>query len=818
MAVDRPLGQGPVSVAEPSVEIEIANPESVSVETPDGGMLIDFDPQAGEEDVSHDANLAEHLEESDLRGVASELVSAYQSDRESRSDWEGTYINGLDLLGLKHEDRTVPWDGACGVFHPLLTESVVRFQAQAIQELFPASGPVKTTVVGTLTSEKQEQADRVKNYLNYLITERMTEYRSETEKMLFSLPLAGSAFRKVYYDPNLGRPCSMFVPAEDFVVSYGAPDLTTCERATHVMKRSKNEVRKLQVSGFYLDVELPSPSPDTGEIERKYNELTGDSANYDMDSRHTILEIQADLDLPGFEDTEKGEETGIALPYVVSIDKSSRTVLAIRRNWYEDDPLKIKREHFVHYQYMPGLGFYGFGLIHLIGGLAKSATSLLRQLVDAGTLSNLPGGLKSRGLRIKGDDTPIMPGEFRDVDVPGGTIRDNISFLPYKEPSNVLYQMLGDIVEEGRRFASAADVKVADMNAEAPVGTTLALLERQMKVMSAVQARMHASMRKELRILSGVVHDFGPTEYPYEETDGEVTREDFDDRVDIIPVSDPNAGTMAQRIMQYQAALQLAVQAPEMYDLPLLHRQMLEVLGIQDVDNIIPSKEALDPVDPVGENMAIINSKPVKAFIYQDHEAHIQTHLAVVQDPKLLELLSKSPNANVIEGAMAAHLSEHLAFQYRHEIEKELGVPLPPPEEKLPEDIEYRLSQLVAPAAAQLLDRDKKEAEMEKRQEEAEDPILQIQRQELEIKRESAQGKAQAEMAKINLDREKLANKDQLDREKMSLQERIERAKLGARIAAENSKGELESRKIASKEEIEGVKIGVDIAKDLMGE
>ena len=812
MAVDRPLGQGPVSVAEPSVEIEIANPESVSVETPDGGMLIDFDPQAGEEDVSHDANLAEHLEESDLRGVASELVSAYQSDRESRSDWEETYINGLDLLGLKHEDRTVPWDGACGVFHPLLTESVVRFQAQAIQELFPASGPVKTTVVGTLTSEKQEQADRVKNYLNYLITERMTEYRSETEKMLFSLPLAGSAFRKVYYDPNLGRPCSMFVPAEDFVVSYGAPDLTTCERATHVMKRSKNEVRKLQVSGFYLDVELPSPSPDTGEIERKYNELTGDSANYDMDSRHTILEIQADLDLPGFEDTEKGEETGIALPYVVSIDKSSRTVLAIRRNWYEDDPLKIKREHFVHYQYMPGLGFYGFGLIHLIGGLAKSATSLLRQLVDAGTLSNLPGGLKSRGLRIKGDDTPIMPGEFRDVDVPGGTIRDNISFLPYKEPSNVLYQMLGDIVEEGRRFASAADVKVADMNAEAPVGTTLALLERQMK------ARMHASMRKELRILSGVVHDFGPTEYPYEETDGEVTREDFDDRVDIIPVSDPNAGTMAQRIMQYQAALQLAVQAPEMYDLPLLHRQMLEVLGIQDVDNIIPSKEALDPVDPVGENMAIINSKPVKAFIYQDHEAHIQTHLAVVQDPKLLELLSKSPNANVIEGAMAAHLSEHLAFQYRHEIEKELGVPLPPPEEKLPEDIEYRLSQLVAPAAAQLLDRDKKEAEMEKRQEEAEDPILQIQRQELEIKRESAQGKAQAEMAKINLDREKLANKDQLDREKMSLQERIERAKLGARIAAENSKGELESRKIASKEEIEGVKIGVDIAKDLMGE
>jgi len=818
MAVDRPLGQGPLAVEEPDMEIEIVNPESVSVETPDGGMLIDFDPQAGEGDVPHDANLAEYMEESDLRGVASELVSAYQSDRESRGDWEETYINGLDLLGLKHEDRTIPWDGACGVFHPLLTESVVRFQAQAIQELFPASGPVKTAIVGVLTPEKQEQADRVKNYLNYLITERMSEYRSETEKMLFSLPLAGSAFRKVYYDPNMGRPCSMFVPAEDFVVSYGAADLTTCERATHVMKRSKNEVRKLQVSGFYLDVDLPSPSPHTGEIERKYNELTGDSANYDMDSRYTILEVQVDLDLPGFEDTENGEKTGIALPYVVSIDKSSRTILSIRRNWYEDDELKIKREHFVHYQYLPGLGFYGFGLIHMIGGLAKSATSLLRQLVDAGTLSNLPGGLKARGLRIKGDDTPIMPGEFRDVDVPGGSIRDNISFLPYKEPSNVLYQMMGDIVEEGRRFASAADVKVADMNAEAPVGTTLAILERQMKVMSAVQARMHASMRKELRILSGIVHDFGPTEYPYELVDGEVTQEDFDDRVDIIPVSDPNAGTMAQRIMQYQAALQLAQQAPDMYDLPLLHRQMLDVLGIQDAEDIVPSEEVIDPSDPVSENMAIINGGPVKAFIYQDHEAHIQTHMSLIEDPKIQGMLEQSPNAQMMQGAMSAHISEHLAFQYRREIEKELGVPLPPPEEQLPDDIEYRLSQLVAPAAAQLLGKDQKEAEMEKQQEEAEDPILQMQRQELEIKQQEAQAKAQAEMAKINLDMQKLASKDQLDREKMSLQERIERAKLGAKIAADNSRDELESRKIASKDEIEGAKLGVDIAKELMGE
>ena len=821
MPIERPMGQDPFLQQEPEadLEIEIVNPESVSMETPDGGVVIDFDPNAMDEGgTEHDDNLAEYIDEADLREISSELISAYHSDRDSRSDWEETYINGLDLLGLKHADRTTPWDGACGVFHPLLTESVVRFQAQAIQELFPAAGPVKTAVVGAMTEEKQKQAGRVKDYLNYLLTERMIEYRSETEKMLFSLPLAGSAFRKVYHDPNMGRPCSMFVPAEDFVVSYGASDLTTCERATHVMKRTKNEVRKLQVSGFYVDVDLPAPSPDTGEIERKYNQLTGDSANYDMDSRHTILEIQVDLDLPGFEDTKDGEPTEIGLPYVISIDKSSRTILAIRRNWYEDDELKMKREHFVHYQYLPGLGFYGFGLIHMIGGLAKSATSLLRQLVDAGTLSNLPGGLKARGLRIKGDDTPIMPGEFRDVDVPGGVIRDNISFLPYKEPSAVLYQLMGDIVEEGRRFASAADVKVADMNAEAPVGTTLAILERSMKVMSAVQARLHASMRRELRILSGIVRDFGPTEYPYELIGDELTTEDFDDRVDIIPVSDPNAGTLAQRIMQYQAALQLAAQAPQMYDLPLLHRQMLEVLGIRDTEDIIPDEDVINPSDPITENMHIINGEPVKAFIYQDHEAHIQAHISLVQDPKILELIGQSPTAQATEAAMAAHISEHVAFQYRREIEKELGVPLPSPEEPLPDDIEYRLSQLVAPAAEKLLGKDQKEAEMQKEQEQAEDPILQMQRQELEIKQQEAQAKAQAEMAKINLDIQKAASKDELERARLDLQERTDRAKLGVKIAAENSKEELESRKIAAKSEIEGAKVGVNIAKDLMNE
>jgi hypothetical protein len=674
---------------------------------------------------------------------------------------------------------------------------------------------IKTSIVGVIDSEKEKQAHRVQDYLNYLLTEKMTEYRAETEKMLFSLPLAGSAFRKVYFDPNMNRPCSMFVPAEDFVVSYGASDLETCERATHVMKRSANDVRKLQVSGFYVDVDLPAPTPDIDEVERKYNELTGDSSSYDLDSRHTILEVQANLDLPGFEDTNKGEPTGIQLPYVVSIDLSSRTILSIRRNWYEDDPSKLKREHFVHYQYMPGLGFYGFGLIHMIGGLAKSATSLLRQLVDAGTLSNLPGGLKSRGLRIKGDDTPIMPGEFRDVDVPSGAIRDNISFLPYKEPSNVLYQLLGDIVEEGRRFASAADVKAADMNAEAPVGTTLAILERSMKVMSAVQARLHASMRSELKLLSNIVRDFGPSSYPYLPNEEPLTRQDFDDRVDIIPVSDPNAGTMAQRIMQYQAALQLAQQAPEMYDMPLLHRQMLEILNIQDADRIVPLEDEIKPTDPVSENMNLINGEPVKAFIYQDHEAHIQTHMAMAQDPQIQEIMGKSPNAQKVMSAMAAHIQEHLAFKYRQEVEKQLGVELPPPDQPLPEDIEYRISRLAAPAAEQVLQMAQQEQQQKQAQEQAQDPIIQMQQKELQIKEQEAQAKAQSEMAKIQIDLQKSADKSSLEREKLDQQERIEMAKLQAKQESDDAKEEFEREKQAAKEQIEGLKIGVDIAKEI---
>ena len=818
MAIDRPLRTEIQDQEESALEVEVVNPEAVSIETEDGGVLIDFgDSLESELSEDHNANLADFIDEKDLTSICLDLVSSYRADKESRSDWERSYVKGLDLLGLKNEDRTQPWDGACGVFHPLLTESVIKFQSQSIQEIFPARGPVKTAIVGRIDEKKTKQAERVQNYLNYLLTEKMTEYRSETEKMLFSLPLAGSAFRKVYFDPSLGRPCSMFVPAEDFVVSYGASDLTTCERATHVMKKSSNDIRKLQVSGFYRDIELPAASPNTDEIERKYNELTGDSASYDYDSRHSILEMHVNLDLPGFEDMEDGEPTGINLPYVVAIDQSSRTILSIRRNWYEDDPLKNKREHFVHYQYMPGLGFYGFGLIHMIGGLAKSATSLLRQLVDAGTLSNLPGGLKSRGLRIKGDDTPIMPGEFRDVDVPGGAIRDNIAFLPYKEPSNVLYQLMGDIVEEGRRFASAADVKASDMNGEAPVGTTLAILERSMKVMSAVQARLHASMRVELRLLTGIVRDHGPEAYPYEEDGDPIVVEDFDNRIDIIPVSDPNAGTMAQRIMQYQAALQLAAQAPEMYDLPLLHRQMLEVLGIRDADEIVPTDKDMRPTDPVSENMNIINGKPVKAFIYQDHEAHIQTHMAMIQDPTIMEVMGKSPNAQKAQAALSAHVQEHLAFKYRQDIEKQLGVELPAPDQPMPEDIEYRISRLVAPAAAQLSGKAAKEQQMQQNEKQMQDPLIQIQMQELQIKQQQVQQRAEAEMAKLQLEAQKAMAKAQLEQQRLDQQSQIEQARLGVKISETNTKDELESKRIASQEQIAGAKLGVDIAKDLMG-
>lgn len=813
MAVDRALmpfmnqGQG--------MEIDVLPPEddSITVELPDGGVEIQLG--AEQQQAAHDDNLALYLDDNDLTNIATELVTLFDADKDSRKEWEQTYMKGLDLLGLKIEQRTQPWDGACGVFHPMLSEAVVRFQAQSIQEIFPPRGPVMTKVLGEQTPERMQQATRVEEYLNYLLTENMSEYRSETEKMLFSLAIAGSAFRKVYFDPNLGRPASLFVPAEDFVVSYGTPDLYTCERSTHVMKKTPNEVRKLQVSGFYSDVELPPPTPDITDIQKKYDKLNGDSS-VEIDGRYTLLEMLVDYDLPGFEDTMNGEQTGIALPYVITIDKGSRTILSIRRNWYEGDPLKKRRQHFVHYTYLPGLGFYGFGLVHIVGGLAKSATSILRQLVDAGTLSNLPGGLKTRGLRIKGDDTPIMPGEFRDVDIPSGTLRENITFLPYKEPSTVLYQLLGNIVEEGRRFASQSDMKVADMNNEAPVGTTLALLERSMKVQSAVQARLHASMKKELKILATLVKDFGPQEYPYDVKGKQLTAQDFDDRIDIVPVSDPNAGTMAQRIMKYQAALQLAGTAPNLYNLPILHRQMLETLGIPDAQEIVQTQPEIPPTDPVTENMSVLNGRPIKAFIYQDHEAHIQTHTSFIQDPKIQGMVGQSPNAQAMQAALAAHIAEHLAFKYRMEIEKQLGVKLPPPGEPLPEDIEYRISQMVAPAAAQLLQRDQAEAQMQKQMQEAQDPVLQMEMQKLQLRSQEIQNKAQADMAKIQAEMEKTRLKLEADKERQKTQERIEGARLGVQIANANMQAEMQGKEISSRDQLEGAKLGVQISRELL--
>ena len=803
---------------EADITIAIENPESVAIETDDGGMIIDFDPNATPVgDEGFDSNLADFMDDDVLMELGNELVSAYNGDKESRADWEETYTKGLDQLGLKIEERTQPWAGACGVFHPMLSEAVIRFQSQSITEMFPAQGPVRTKIVGKITDEKTKQAQRVQDYLNYLLTYEMSEYRTETEKMLFSLPLAGSAFRKVYFDPSLDRPSSIFVPAEDVVVNYGASDLETCERATHVMRKSSNSVRKMQVNGFYRDIELPAGSQNTSDITKKYNDITGEQDTYSYDQSHTILEMQVDLDLEGFEDTNgQGEQTGIAIPYVVTIDYPSGIILSIRRNYYEDDANKLRRMHFVHYQYLPGLGFYGFGLIHMVGGLAKSATSILRQLVDAGTLSNLPGGLKARGLRIKGDDTPIMPGEFRDVDVPGGAIRDNITFLPYKEPSGTLYQLLQNIVEEGRRFASISDMKISDMNNQAPVGTTLALLERNQKVMSAVQARLHASMRKEFDILVGIVKDFTEPSYPYEMDDEEFIKgSDFDNRVDILPVSDPNAATMAQRIMQYQAAMQLAQSSPEMYNLPELHRQMLEVLGIEDVDAIVPDTDDIKPVDPVTAVQNLINGKPVKAFIEQDHEAHIATVASAQQNPEIMEVVQQSPKAPTILAAASDYVNQHLTMQFRKQVEEEMGVELPPEGEPLPADVEKRISALVAEAAQRVLGTSQQRAEQERIEQQRQDPLIQMKEREVAIKEGELQRKAQEGQAKIQLEAAKAANRDEIERERISTQAEI----AGARIGQATASDLLANKQLEDKAEREqyqkGIDIGLNIGKDI---
>jgi len=798
MAISKPMTPSDILMAtseSDDIEVAIADPtEATTTEQEDGSVVVDFGGGMDAEGATdHDANIAEFLEDSDLGTLANELVDGFLADQNSRKEWSMAYVKGLDLLGMKIEDRTQPWAGASGVYHPMLSEAVVRFQAQAMGELMPASGPARTKIVGKITPEKTRQAYRVEQEMNYQITEEMPDYRNEMEQMLFRLPLAGSAFKKLYFDPLEKRPVSIFVPAEDFVVSYGASNLRTCPRYTHLMRKTANEIAKLQSVSFYRDVDLPDPEPDRSDIHEKYDEIDGQDPTYlTDDNRYIILEMHVDVDLPG----EFASEDGIALPYVITIDKSSKTILSIRRNWYADDEAKKKRMHVVHYPYLPGMGFYGTGLIHLIGGLAKSATSILRQLIDAGTLSNLPAGLKSRSLRIKGDNTPLMPGEWRDADVAGGTLRDSLFPMPYKEPSSVLYTLLGNVVEEGRRIGSVADIAISDMGGQAPVGTTLAILERSLKVMSGVQARLHAAMKDELRLLANIIKEYMPPEYDYE-IEGDFNRqEDFGGPVDIIPVSDPNAATMAQRVMQYQAALQLAQQAPQLYDLGKLHQQMLEVLGIKDADSIIKLPEDMKPKDPVTENMAMLKQEPIKAFLYQDHEAHITVHQAAMQDPKLQQMIGQSPFAQAIQSAMMAHINEHLAMAYRKSIEEQLGVPLPAEDEPLPEDVEVQLSQVVAQAAQKLLQQNQAEMAQQEAQQQAQDPLTQIQQKELQIKEMQVQGKLQLEEKKLQVTAQNNAANIEIQRERLEAENKRTGAQVGVQREANEHKRVLDRAKL----------------------
>jgi len=801
--IDRALFQQPTGIdalgeAEEAIEIEIVDPEAVSI----SGPGFELDVIKAEEEDEFGENLAEEMDASALESMAGDLAGDIDNDSQSRKDWEKAYVDGLKLLGLQYEERTEPWNGASGVFHPMITEAVVRFQSETITETFPAQGPVRTKIIGKETPQKQEAAMRVQSDMNHELTDVMREFRPEHERMLWSLPATGSAFKKVYFDPSLGRQTSLFVPAEDILLPYGTTDLDTCYRLTHVMRKTKNEIVKLQRAGFYRDIELGDPTRTQTNIEKAKDKETGFS---DLnDDRYVLMECHVDLDLPGFEDKDDdGEPTGIALPYVVTLIKGTNDVLSIRRNWDAADDLRLKRQHFVHYQYIPGFGAYGFGLFHLIGGFAKSATSIMRQLVDAGTLSNLPGGLKSRGRRIKGDDTPIAPGEFRDVDIGSGALRDNILPLPYKEPSQVLYTLLGTIVEEGRRFAATADMKVADMSANAPVGTTLALLERQLKVMSAVQARLHYSFKQELRLLAGIIRDYSDEAYGYEPEKGgrRAKAEDYN-HVDIIPVSDPNAATMSQRVVQYQAVIQMAQMAPDIYDLPQLHRNMLEVLGIKNADKLVPLPDDQKPKDPVTENMAALKGEPMKAFQYQDHEAHIQVHMSAMQDPIIMQLVGQSPKAPMIQAAMMAHIAEHVGFAYRQKIEQQLGMPLPPEGEKLPPQIELALSGMMAQAAQQVLQQSQGQAAQQQAQQSQQDPIVQMQQQELQIKQKELELKEK----KLTLDAATDADELDLKRQALEGKMQLEGFKAGQQATQAD-------KTLQAQQEREGVRMGIDIAK-----
>lgn len=813
MAIDKALSQAPLGLAAlpmmeegPELEISIEDPESVEIGI-DGKPILRIE-EAEPSDKDFDANLAEYMSEDELQSLAGDLIGDFDDDISSRKDWMQTYVDGIQLLGMNMEERTEPWEGACGVYHPLLSEALVKFQAETIMETFPSAGPVKTTIVGKETPEKKDAAERVANDMNYQLTDVMQEFRPEHERMLWGLGLSGNAFKKVYYDPGIGRQVSMFVPAEDLVVPYGATDLASSPRVTHVMRKTPNELRKLQVAGFYRDVDLPEPVNSFDEVEKKIAEKMGFRAT--SDDRYKILEMQVDLDLPGYEDEEDGEATGIALPYIVTIDKANNTVLAIRRNWRPEDEHHKKRSHFVHYGYVPGFGFYCFGLIHLIGAFAKSGTSILRQLVDAGSLANLPGGFKTRGLRVKGDDTPIAPGEFRDVDVPSGTIKDNLMALPYKEPSQVLAQLMNQIIEEGRRFASAADMKVSDMSAQAPVGTTLAILERTLKVMSAVQARIHYSFKEELKLLRDIIRDYTPDTYTYEPVEGSPRAKKSDyDNIDVIPVSDPNAATMAQKIVQYQAVLQLAQTSPQIYNMPKLHRQMLDVLGIKNAQQLVKLPEDQKPEDPITENQNILMMKPVKAFYYQDHRAHIGVHMAAMQDPKIMQLVGQNPQAQAMHAAMMAHINEHVAYEYRKQMEMAMGIDLPfhpdeddSDEKAMPKDMEVRISQMAAQAAQQMLQKNQQEAQAQQAQQMQQDPLIQMQQQELAIK----QGELELKTKKLAADAAGKADQLQIERDRIESLEKIAGMNAQIKVNEDAKNREAKEREI-------GAKLGIDLAK-----
>ena len=805
MAIEKSMNPAPQglsaltgSLDEPALEIEIEDPESVKIGI--GDMVINLEKEDDKEDGEFEANLAEEMSEAELTSLASDLISDFEDDISSRKDWMQTYVDGLELLGMKIEERSEPWEGACGVYHPLLAEALVKFQSETIMETFPAAGPVKTQIIGKDTPAKAEAAVRVQDDMNYRLTDEMTEYRPEQERLLWGLGLSGNAFKKVYFDPALDRPTAMFCAAEDVVVPYGASNLETADRVTHVMRKTKNELRRLQVAGFYRDIDLDDPVNTMDEVEKKIAEKMGFRAT--TDDRYKLLEMQVFLDLPGYEDVgEDGKETGIALPYIVTIDKSSSDVLSIRRNWRPEDETKQKRSHFVHYGYVPGFGFYCFGLIHLIGAYAKSGTSILRQLVDAGTLSNLPGGLKSKGLRVKGDDTPISPGEFRDVDVASGTIRDNILPLPYKEPSQVLAALMDKIVQEGRNFANAADMQVSDMSANSPVGTTLAILERTLKVMSAIQARIHYAMKQEFRLLRDIIRDCTPDDYAYDPEVGNRHAKKADyDSCEVIPVSDPNAATMSQKVVQYQAVIQLAQSAPQIYDLPELHKQMLQVLGIKNIGKLIPTEEDQKPKDPVSENMAVFNMKPVKAFIYQDHQAHMQVHQAAIQDPHIMQAMGQNPQAQAMMAAMQAHIAEHVGFEYRKQIEVQLGIPLPAMDEELSKEMEVQLSQLLAMAASKLAIQSAAMAAQAQAQQTAQDPIVQMQQAELAIKQKEVELKEK----KIMVDAAAKADQQEIEKTRIASQEQIAGMQVGAKTAKDRAE-------LQAKMELAGVQTGSDI-------